>query len=76
MNRFLVLAEVLFDVEKFLAIIALQIWRLMVNHMSLEIAQRVEDLSAFVTWYFLLRSMNVIDVISQSRIAVEAFLAM
>lgn len=76
MNRFLVLAEVLFDVEKFLAIIALQIWRLMVNHMSLEIAQRVEDLSAFVAWYFLLRSMNVIDVISQSRIAVEAFLAM
>lgn len=47
------LAEILFDVEKLLAVIALQCWRCVVHHVCLEIAERVEDFAALVTWNFL-----------------------
>lgn len=74
-NRLLVLAEILFDVKILFAVVALELRRLMVNHVSLEIAQRVEYLPALVAGNFLLRAVYVVDVIAQSRVTVEAFLA-
>lgn len=56
MNRFLMLAEILFDVEEFIAVIALKRWGLVVDHVGLEIADRVEDFSALLTWNFLFGS--------------------
>lgn len=69
------LAEILFDVKILFAVVALELRRLMVNHVSLEIAQRVEYLPALVAGNFLLRAVYVVDVIAQSRVAVKAFLA-
>lgn len=92
MNRLLMLPQVLFDVEKLLAVGALEGRRLMVNHVRLKIAMRVEYLSTFIAGNFLFGSWNmrsislyqnlqfeltvrVVDVIPQSGVAVEAFLA-
>lgn len=46
----------------------------MVDHVSLEIPQRVEDLPAFVTRDLLFLAMLVVDVVAKTRVAVEAFL--
>jgi hypothetical protein len=75
MNRFLVLAKILFYVENFIAVIALESWTLVVDHVGLDVSQRVEHFAALIAWDFLLGSMRVVDVIPQSRVAVEAFVA-
>lgn len=56
MHRFLMFAEIFFDVKNFLAVTALERWFLMINHVSVEIAQGIEDLSTFIAGYFLFRS--------------------
>jgi hypothetical protein len=43
----------------------------MINHVRLEIPHRVEGFSAFLAGNFLLGAVIVVDVISQSWIAVE-----
>lgn len=69
------LSKVLLDVEHFVAVIALKSWVLVVNHVRLNIAQWIEDFSALIAWDFLFGSVRVVDVVPQTRIAVEAFVA-
>jgi hypothetical protein len=75
MNGLLMLAKILLDVKDFVAVIALESWTLVIDHVCLDVAQGVEHFAALFTWNFLLGSVGVVDVISQSWVTVKAFAA-
>lgn len=48
----------------------------MIHHMSVKITHGIEDLATFIAGYFLLDSVNIVNMVPQSRVTVKTFFAM